>query len=85
MGLTSTPGGSPSPTAMRHAADPYGYHAQRRIVEKGDLYDEMLNDFLITSLGGGVIDSWDLEIFEGDSLYVNTCSLEPGRHHPVRT
>lgn len=73
LGLTSTPGGSPSPTASGTpptptATTPSG--ATGQIVEKGDLYDEMLNDFLITSLGGGVIDSWDLEIFEGDSLYV---------------
>lgn len=80
LNLTGTPGGTPTPTVTgtpptQTPTTPSGTTAQ--VVQKGNLYDEMLYDFTITSLGGGVIDSWEVDIEEGDSLYVYAVAPSP--------
>ncbi len=80
LNQTGTPGGTPSPTASgtpptQTPTTPSG--ATGQVVKKGNLYDEMFNDFLTASLGGGVIDSWDVDIAEGESLYVTVVAPSP--------
>ena len=60
---------------MTNPTTPSG--ATGQVVKKGNLYDEMFNDFLTASLGGGVIDSWDVDIAEGESLYVTVVAPSP--------
>ena len=77
---TGTPGGTPSPTVTgtpptSTPTTPSG--ATGQVVKKGNLYDEVFNDFITTSLGGGVIDSWEIEIAEDESLYVTVLAPSP--------
>lgn len=80
LNLTGTPGGTPSPTVSGTpptptATTPSG--ATGQIVKKGNLYDEMFYDFVITSLGGGLIDSWEVDIDEDEELYVYAVAPNP--------
>ena len=47
------------------------------MVAKGNLYDVMIGDFITSSLPGGAIDSWELDIFEGESLYIYAIAPTP--------
>lgn len=78
--LTLTPGGTPSPTTSGTpplttptATTP----SSGQVVPKGNLYDEMFGDFITSSLAGGTIDSWEVDIFEDESLYIYVVAPNP--------
>lgn len=54
------------PTPTSTATSP----ASGQVVSKGDLFDVMEADFLVSNLAGGTIDSWTLDVFEDESLFV---------------
>ncbi|MBP6016817.1 MAG: hypothetical protein KA586_08865 [Candidatus Promineofilum sp.] len=81
---TGTPGGTPAPTVSGTppSPTPTGTTASTgQVISKGNLievmYDELGTDFAISSLAGGVTDSWELDIFEDESLYVYVVAPSP--------
>lgn len=69
--LTPTVTGTP-PTAT---ATPTGGATQ--VVDKGNLIDELPGDFLVTSLAAGTTDSWELDVFEDESIYLQVIAPPP--------
>ena len=73
--------GTPSPTATGTPPTPTATgtttSGSGQVVAKGNLYDVMVGDFITSSLPGGAIDSWELDIFEGESLYVYAIAPTP--------
>lgn len=64
---TATPTLDPlQPTPTTTATSP----SSGQVVAKGDLFEVMDGDFIVTSLAGGTIDSWVLDLFEDEVLYV---------------
>lgn len=77
-----TPGGTPTITPTFDPAlptpTPTGTSgAPGQVVTKGNLYDEMNADFIVSNLAGGTTDSWELDISEGDSLFVYVVAPSP--------
>lgn len=81
LGTTGTPAGTPSPTVTGTPPTPTATgtttSGSGQVVAKGNLYDVMTSDFIISSLPGGAIDSWELDLFEGESLYVYAIAPTP--------
>ena len=72
-GLTGTPqptitGTSPTPTTGAQSGN---------VVDKGDFLEESFGDFTISSLAGGTIDSWVIDLFEGESLNIYAAAPSP--------
>ena len=72
-GLTGTPqptitGTRPTPTTGAQSGD---------VVDKGDFLDGSFGDFAISSLAGGTIDSWVIDLFEDESLSIYAVAPSP--------
>lgn len=69
--MTSQPtvaGASPTPTQPTTSGN---------VVDKGDFLKESFGDFAISSLAGGTIDSWVIDLFEDESLNIYAVAPSP--------
>ena len=78
--LTGTPEGTPTPTPSGTPPTPTATTTTGgtgQVVSRGNLYDLMAAEFITATLGGGTIDSWELDIFEEEQLYVSVIAPAP--------
>lgn len=74
------PAGTPTPTVTGTPPTPTATAtggASGQIVERGNLLDEMSFDFMVTNLAAGAIDSWELDIFEEEFIYLSVVAPPP--------
>lgn len=69
--------GTPQPTVTGTLPTPTRGTSSGMIVDKGDFFIESFGDFAISSLAGGTIDSWVLDLFEGDSFNIYAVAPSP--------
>lgn len=70
--LTPTPTGTPptqTPTATGGAPG--------QIVEKGNVFEDFIDDFMTASLEAGKADSWEFELFEEEEMFVYVIAPTP--------
>lgn len=80
-GLTTTPGGTAEPTASGTPPTPTPTattgSSSGQVVTKGYFFDETFGDYVVTSLAGGSIDSWLIDVFEDESVYIYAIAPSP--------
>lgn len=80
-GQTGTPNGSPTPTPSGTPPTPTattpGGGSTGQVVARGNFYDELFNDFIVASLAAGTTDSWELDVFADEPLYINVIAAQP--------
>lgn len=69
--------GTPQPTVTGTPPTPTRGTSSGMIVDKGDFFMESFGDFAISSLAGGTIDSWVIDLFEGDSFNIYAVAPSP--------
>lgn len=77
---TVTPAGTPTPTVTGTPPTPTPTAtggSSGQVVEKGDISEVLVEDFVVSNLAGGVIDSWDLDMFEDESLFLYVVAPSP--------
>ena len=79
---TLTPGtpGTPTPTVTGTPPTPTptatgGSGGQ--VVNKGNLLEIMIDDFMTTTLAAGAVDSWDFDLFEDEEMYLYVVAPSP--------